>query len=170
MKAKQPVFPEVFPRLPAVWGMGNHLIGPRLIASIPTYTFHPEGSAERDNLYNLYWDNIEREYQVAKQIFESNIFVGTVWKGNTLSTVKITKIYIDSEKAYICYSASEQEKNRIKELNKDSVFQYRVPKNGKYPLSSFLSAIKNEVVTILSTPIIKQSIFQNLNQVNTSQE
>lgn len=148
---KQPPFPELFVGTP-VWGQGNSLIFPNLLASIPTYTLHEKGSPTRKKLEKLYWEKRNSEYEALKSIYEKNVKVGTVWCGNTSASAKITKIFISEEKAYICYKASAQHLKDVEKENKNRSEKDKLKpiKSGKFDLSAFVSAIQNGTIRILS--------------------
>lgn len=153
MQMKQPDFPETFNGFSICWGMGNHLVGLQLLASIPAYAFYKEGDPERERLQLIYWESKQKEYDEAKKLYEDNVFVGTTFRGGTDVECRITKIHIDSEKAYVCYKASHEYQAKIDEENKKPPLFEGQPKKwvkpDKFGLSSFLSAIKNGSIKII---------------------
>ncbi len=148
----QPTFPPLFTGLKPVWGQGNNLCLLNLLASIPLFTLEKEGSRKRKKMEKAYWEGKDKEYKELKKIYKSNCRVGTVWAGNTSASAKITKIVINEDKAYICFKASDQHIQDIEEQNKKTKYQLKPIKSGKYRLDSFLSAIKNKTIRIISAP------------------
>lgn len=149
---KQPDFPEVFNGFNVCWGQGNKVIGPQLLGSIPMYTLYEEGSIKRKKAEKEYWKVKEKEYNEAKDIYDKNIFVGTIFYGSFKDrTAKITKI--NTEKGYICWKASDEWEKKIAIENKRHKTQLKPPKPDKISLFGFISMIKSNQITIVSTPI-----------------
>jgi hypothetical protein len=161
-----PKFPEFFPvhRRPVWGGPDNKLISLGLIASIPTYTLYKEGSRKRKQLEKLYWEEREKDYNALKKIYDQNVYIGTVFTGDNKAnnyntyevSCKITKIYIDSEKAYVCYKASDQHVSDVEKENKKRIRRKETPlkpiKPGKFGLIDFLNAIENKTIFIIKVP------------------
>lgn len=151
-KAKRPDFPPLFKGARPVWGQGNSLMSLQLLASIPLYTLMDENDPERKKSYNAYWEQKNKEYEDMKALYNEVCYVGTVWKGNTGASAKITKVFISDDKAYVCYIASDAHKKEIEEMNRNSTMQYKPIKSGKFSLHAFLSAIKSQTIQIISVP------------------
>lgn len=148
----QPTFPPLFTGEKPVWGQGNNLCSLAVIASIPMFTFFPEGSLKRKKSEKAYWEQKDKEHKRLKEVYEKNCFVGTVWAGNTSASAKITKIVITQEKAYVCYKASDEHIADVERMNKKGGENFKPAKGGRFALADFLSAIQCETVKIISIP------------------
>ncbi len=155
-KINRPEFPVFLARKEFVFGQGNHLLSPRLLASIPMYTFHEEGSPKRKELEDLYWKQLQKEYDELKELYDKHVFVGMVWKGNTSASAKITKIAITPDRAYVCFKSSDQHVAEVAAINAKSVsnggLTMKPIKAGRYSISGFLSGISNGTIKIVSVP------------------
>ena len=148
----QPKFPPLFTGATPVWGQGNNLCSLQLLASIPIFTLYPEGSRKRKKSEKEYWEQKDKEYNAMKQVYDKNCFVGTIWKGNTSASAKITKIVITEEKAYVCYKASDEHIAEVAKQSKKEKIELKPVKSGKFGLNGFLSAISNGTIQIVSIP------------------
>lgn len=86
-----------------------------------------------------------------------NIKVGTVFKGNTQSTAKITKVVINGDNSYICYKASDQHVKDIEQENKKRVKRkisvlLKPIKPARMGLNVYLGYVKSGTITIISKP------------------
>lgn len=150
---KRPDFPKWFPELQPYWGMGNKAVGLNLVASIPNYSLIEEGP-EHDESEKLYYAQKLKEYNQAKDLYEKNCHIGTVWAGNTEMSARITKIFISETKAYICWKASNQaiELCRAKNLEHNFTPPLKPPGPGRMGILPFLSMIQNGGIRIISIP------------------
>jgi hypothetical protein len=149
MNVKQPPFPDVFNGFNVCWGVGNQIVGPQLLASIPIYSLYKEGTRKRKKAEKEYWEARKKEYNEAKELYDKNLFVGTIFYGSFKDHIaKITKINI--EKGWICWKASDAWEAKIKKDNKKYKTQLKPPKPGKISLSSFLSMLKSNQITIVT--------------------
>jgi hypothetical protein len=157
MKLLQPKFPEIFRGAEYVWGQGNDLV------SLPILARFFIGSSKEDE--DRYWEEQDKKYNEIKSCYEQNCFVGTVWRGNTDVSVKITKIVITEEKAYICYKASDEYLAKL-EIENQNRGEYKLlpPKPSKMSLHGFLSAIIGKSIQIVSVPILLEKNKELLNK------
>ncbi len=147
-----PKFPDLFEGSRPVWGRGNSIVSLHLLASIPLFTLLPEGSEDRKRQENEYWWHMQSQYNAMQETYDKYCFVGTVWKGSTSASAKITKISISEKEAYVCYKASDEHVKQVAAENKKYNTKYKTIASGRFSLSSFLSAIQNGTVNIISTP------------------
>lgn len=153
MANNHPPFPNEFNGYNIVWGQGNDLVSPRLLASIPMYTLvDKEKEPERySNLYKSYWDEQKRIYDEAKSIYEDCVYVDTTWCGNTDASARITKIVITADKQYICWKASREYQAKLDAMPPLSNGARLHLKPGRYSLNSFISLIKNKQIRIIKS-------------------
>lgn len=152
-----PEFPPLFDGAKPVWGQGGKIMSLRLLASIPMFSLLEKGSKKRAQAEDKYWKQKDKEYNEIKSIYEGNCFVGTICRGNTDASIKITKIAILEDSAYVCYKASEQHIHDVAKMNlylPKNHMQYKPVKGGKFSLVNFLSAIASKEITIISHPVI----------------
>lgn len=143
----QPPFPDVFNGYSICWGQGNNLVSPRLLASIPLFSIEKD-PVRKVELEKLYWEEKDREYNSAKDVYLANVFIGTVWYGSFPEiSARITKIVTQGEKHYVCFKASDEQLEYCKKTG------YKPTSPSKYPLSAFLSAINNGSIKVKHTPI-----------------
>lgn len=156
MKAKtfQPTFPKFCMGVVPVWvGYGDKLLSPKCIASIPLFSFEEKGSKERDEAEKKYWEQKEKEYQHIKDIYLKYCFVGTIFSGGkSTSSVKITKIVIKENEAYVCYNASEEHIKWTNEQNIKIKMELKPIKAGRFGLVAFLSAIHQGILKVHFIP------------------
>ncbi len=148
-----PEFPEFCDGIRPVRPMPGGRLGSIIpIACIPTYTFYPEGSKKFIEGKEAYIKEKQKEYEEIKAIYDKNCFVGTVFKGNTDVTARITKIAITTERAYVCYRPTEEHIKAVEEENKTRSVKIQPLSPGRFGLNAFLSAIALNQVKIISIP------------------
>lgn len=150
-KGSQPPFPLVWNGWKYPFPVGGNKLGTlQCLAVIPIYTLCD--GEEQEQKKREYEEKMNKEYLEAKAFYEENIFVGMTFCGDYKEVSgKVTKI--NTEKGYVCYCASDELRNYVKDQNKKYPGSYNEKqplKPGKYALSVFISAIKQGTIKILS--------------------
>jgi len=143
-KGGQPPFPLTFNGWTYPFPVGGNNLGAlQLLATIPMYTLY-EGE-KREQKKKEYEEERNKEYLEAKDFYEKNVYVGMLWYGSRKEiSAKITKI--NTEQGYVCYAASDAQKQYIKEEIERFGMMLKPTKSGKMSLTNFISALKQGTI------------------------
>lgn len=145
--SKKPPFEQLYyDKDTIVWGQGNKLFGPTLLARIKLpVSEEVQKQADEHEL---------KDFNAAKEIYNSYVNKGVVFtsagKEATDNTAVITSVNYD--KQYICFNASKRQKEKNLQMFKESTYMDKIPTGpkGKFSINAFVNMVKNKQISIVS--------------------